>query len=57
MYQALLRKMAYICEQNRECLRQTINIRSEFFGVPAMAQWVKNLTSTHDVVGLIPGLA
>ena len=25
--------------------------------VPIMAQWVKNLTSTHDDVGSIPGLA
>ena len=25
-------------------------------GVPTVAQWVKNLTSIHEVVGLIPGL-
>ena len=26
-------------------------------GVPVVAQWVKNLTSIHGDVGLIPGLA
>ena len=26
-------------------------------GVPAVAQWVKNLTSVHEDVGLISGLA
>ena len=26
-------------------------------GVPFMAQWLKNLTRTHEVVGFIPGLA
>ena len=26
-------------------------------GVPAVAQWVKNPTSIHEDVGLIPGLA
>ena len=25
-------------------------------GVPIMAQWLTNLTSNHEVVGLIPGL-
>ena len=24
-------------------------------GVPAVAQWIKNLTSVHEDVGLIPG--
>ena len=28
-----------------------------FFGVPVVAQWVKNLTGIHEDVGLIPGLA
>jgi len=32
-----------------------ISIKST--GVPIVAQWVKNLTSIHDVAGLIPGLA
>ena len=27
------------------------------FGVPLMAQWVKNLTSIHEDGGSIPGLA
>ena len=26
-------------------------------GVPVVAQWVKNLTSFHEAVGSIPGLA
>ena len=27
------------------------------FGVPVMGQWTTNPTRTHEVVGLIPGLA
>ena len=27
------------------------------FGVPVVAQWVKNLTGIHEDVGSIPGLA
>ena len=27
------------------------------WGVPVMAQWLKNPTGNHEVVGLVPGLA
>ena len=27
------------------------------YGIPIVAQWVKNPTSIHEDVGLIPGLA
>ena len=27
------------------------------FGVPVMAQWLKNLTWNHELAGSIPGLA
>ena len=26
-------------------------------GVPVVAQWLTNPTSTHEIVGVIPGLA
>ena len=29
----------------------------ELVGVPAVAQWLMNLTRNHEVEGLIPGLA
>ena len=31
-------------------------IKNFFLGVPIVAQWVKNLASIHDDVGLIPDL-
>ena len=32
-------------------------LKTRFFGgVPMMAQWLTNLTSMHEVVGLVPGL-
>ena len=31
--------------------------KEENMGVPAMAQWIKNPTSIHGDVGLIPSLA
>ena len=31
------------------------SIKTEF-GVPIVAQWVKNTTSIHEDAGLIPGL-
>ena len=36
----------------RCCLSET-----ESWGVPIVAQWVKNPTSTHEDVGSMPGLA
>ena len=38
-------------------ITQTVDIRNQLRGVPAVAQWVKNLTSIHEDTGLIPGLA
>ena len=31
--------------------------KNKVSGVPIVAQWVKNLTSIHEAVGSIPGLA
>lgn len=28
----------------------------DYYGVPLVAHWAKNLTSIHEDVGLIPGL-
>ena len=32
-------------------------VKQDNLGVPVVAQQVKNLTSTHEDMGLIPGLA
>ena len=32
-------------------------LKKKIKGVPVAAQWLKNLTRKHEVVGLIPGLA
>ena len=34
-----------------------IKFKNHVQGVPIVAQWVKNPTSIHEVVGSIPGLA
>ena len=34
-----------------------LNDQLKNFGVPIVAQWLMNLTSIHEDVGLIPGLA
>ena len=34
-----------------------LGIKLELQGVPIVGQWVMNLTSIHEDVGVIPGLA
>ena len=36
---------------------QQCDFNNTVLGVPIVAQWVKNPTSIHEDVGLIPGLA
>ena len=31
--------------------------KSQYHGVPTVAQWLMNLTKSHEFVGSIPGLA
>ena len=38
-------------------LEQKISNKNTSMGVPVVAQWVKNLTSTHEDAGSIHGLA
>ena len=38
-------------------LEYTENIKRRKIGVPVMAQWLTNPVRTHEVAGLIPGLA
>ena len=40
--------------EEREGGRKEENVKREERGAPLMAQWVKNLTSIHEDVGLIP---
>ena len=32
-------------------------IKTEYLGIPVVAQWLTNLTRSHEVAGSIPGLA
>ena len=34
-----------------------IDFKMKAIGVPVVAQWLMNPTRTHEVMGLIPGLA
>ena len=34
-----------------------MKIKDDLCGVPIVAQWIMNLSSIHEDVGLIPGLA
>ena len=34
-----------------------ISLKISDVGVPAVAQWLTNLTGNHEVAGMIPGLA
>jgi len=33
------------------------SLKSLFIGVPVVAQWLTNLTRTHEVAGSVPALA
>ena len=39
------------------CLNGLLKIKQHSLGVPVMAQWLTNPTRSHEVAGLIPGLA
>ena len=43
----------------RSCISFQIYKQGSFLapGVPVVAQWLTNLTRSHEVMGLIPGLA
>ena len=34
-----------------------LRLQNPIVGVPIVAQWLRNPTSNHDIVGLSPGLA
>ena len=44
-------------QSNGEFNKGWNNKRKPNEGVPIVAQWLMNLTSNHEVAGLIPGLA
>ena len=44
-------------ELNNFLLKLHLGVFTLHLGVPTVAQWVKKLTSIHEDVGLIPGLA
>jgi len=58
-------KRKYKVRKNKFLLRMRKEITTNFTfkklqtlqGVPVVAQWLRNPTRNHEVVGLIPGLA
>ena len=45
------------CTEQIEVISASVMALNTICRVPTVTQWVKNLTSTHEDVGLIPGLA
>ena len=44
----------FTCQWLKECLATSKYVK---IGVPAVAQWLMNLTRNHEDVGSVPGLA
>ena len=51
-----LSKAGQLKEQSFPKKTFCLKIKTTRSGIPVMAQWLKNLTSNHEVVGSIPDL-